>query len=122
MVEIIEPGNPDILSLKLSGRITRDDMDVMLPLFEQKINNRGVIDVYFEFSDIEITEPATIWKDLKFEVRNFDDFRKIAIVGDEKWLGTMAQFLKPFTAARIKFFKPDQKTEAKKWISNHFNS
>ncbi|MGY8914825.1 MAG: STAS/SEC14 domain-containing protein, partial [Flavobacteriales bacterium] len=46
------------------------------------------------------------------------DYEKIAMVGDKKWQEWIAQFMKPFTNADIRYFDLKDKETAKQWIKN----
>ncbi|MBL6445620.1 STAS/SEC14 domain-containing protein [Fulvivirga sp. 29W222] len=46
----------------------------------------------------------------------FNDFERVAIVGDKQWLEWGAKFAKPFTSAEVKYFDMSEKVEAMQWV------
>jgi len=43
-----------------------------------------------------------MWDDLKFGMRHYSDFDRIAMVGDRWWEAWLATICKPFTKARVR--------------------
>jgi hypothetical protein len=43
----------------------------------------------------------TLWEDIKFDVKHFNDIERLAITGENKWEKGMAAFCKPFTTAKV---------------------
>ena len=57
-----------------------------------------------ELRDFRGWTVGALWEDTKFGLFHFNDIERLAIVGDQQWEKTMAAFIKPFTAATIKYF------------------
>jgi hypothetical protein len=54
--------------------------------------------------------------DIKFDAHHFADIERLAIVGETKWEQWMANFCKPFTKAKIKYFDISQQDAAEAWL------
>lgn len=116
MIEILTKVHDDTLAIRMSGEITSHDYDLIIPLLEEKIKTHGTINLYCEMEELEEVEPKAVWKDLKFDIKHFNDFRKVAIVGDKQWLEWGAKFAKPFTSAEVKYFDETEKARAMEWL------
>ena len=58
----------------------------------------------------------SLWEEVKFDVKHFNDIERVAIVGETTWEKWMAMFCKPFTTAKIRYFPVEQAAEARTWI------
>lgn len=117
MIEIITREVDDTLAIRMSGKITGDDYDLIIPLLEEKIRKFERVNMYCEIEDVEGVDPAAFWRDLKFDLQHLNDFERVAMVGNKKWIEWMTNFAKPFTSAKIKFFDNDEKKNAMTWVA-----
>ena len=60
--------------------------------------------LFLQFEDFHGWDMHAAWDDLKFSLKHYFDFERIAMVGDRKWEEWMASFSKPFTKAQVKYF------------------
>jgi hypothetical protein len=117
MVKSIETPKENLVVVRLSGSLDKQDYDRLVPVLESKINQFGKIDLYWEMEASEGWHLGGLWEDLKFDVKHVNSFRKVAIVGDKQWEKWIAQLIKPFTTAEIHYFDAQQKEEALAWVS-----
>jgi len=117
MVSSIESNKEDLVAIRLTGSLDRQDYDQLIPVLEGKINQFGKIDLYWEMEGVTGWQPGGMWQDIKFDVKHINSFRKVAIVGDKKWEEWITQMIKPFTTAQIGYFDALQKAEAMAWVS-----
>ncbi len=117
MISQIPTVKEDLVAVSISGHLEKHDYDQILPLMEKKIQQFGKINLYWEMIAFEGWHLDSLWKDLKFDVKHVNDFRKVAIVGDKKWEEWIATMIKPFTSAEVKYFKVLQRDEAILWVS-----
>ncbi len=104
--------------MSLSGHVDRRDYDKMLPTLEAKIKQYGKLNLYAEVHQVEEYTLRALWEDLKFDVRHLTDFRRVAIVGDKKWMHWATGMAAAFTTAELKYFEPGQKVQALNWLRN----
>lgn len=116
MLQLLEESKEDLVALSLSGPVDRQDYDIMLPVLEEKIKQYEKINVYAEMQEVEDISLRALWEDLKFDFRHAADFKKVAIIGDRKWLDWLTVMASPFTTAKIKYFEPHQKAQAMEWV------
>ncbi|MBF9029757.1 STAS/SEC14 domain-containing protein [Rhodobacterales bacterium HKCCE3408] len=120
MIEIHHSRDEPLVTIHASGTLTSADYDRAIPELEAAIERtdealNAIIDVY----RLEGMEMAALWKDLKFDVDHFRDFRRIAVVGRSKLVewGTKASQL--LTSAEIEFFDDGESDAARDWVLGH---
>jgi SpoIIAA-like len=59
------------------------------------------------------------WEDLKFDIKHFVDFSRIAIVGYRAWEHAMAVMVKPFTMAKVRYFDRSDIAQARAWLTRN---
>jgi hypothetical protein len=115
-VEVHELSGGKILNVKATGKLTKQDYESFVPVFERLIAKHGKIRVLFEMHDFHGWEAGALWEDIKFDVKHFRDIERLALVGESKWEKGMAAFCKPFTSAKIRYFDSSASDEARKWV------
>lgn len=115
-VELHEESDGKVMSLKLSGKLSKADYEQFVPEVEKCIKKHGKIRVLVHMHDFHGWEMAALWEDVKFDVKHFRDIERLAMVGDKKWESGMAVFCKPFTTASIKYFDVSKMDEATNWV------
>jgi hypothetical protein len=116
-VTYIEQDEGRTVIVEVRDRLTRADYEKFVPRVEKQIERHGKINFVARFDKLEGVEPGALWEDLKFDVRHFDDIRRVAIIGDKSWEKWMAKFCRPFTTAEVEYFGTDQAANAIEWAS-----
>ncbi len=104
----------------VSGILTKEDYDRMLPELEPILRHHGKWRILFEMTDFHGWEPAALWEELKFDwahFRNFSDIERCAMVGDQKWQSMIATLSKPFTGAAVRYFDHTDLAGARMWLN-----
>ena len=105
-----------IVTLVFKGKLEKDDYKRFVPQLEKIMESEDKIRILVELKDFKGWTAGALWEDTKFGVVHFNDIDRLAIVGDKKWENTMATFVKPFTAAIVRYFDTDNIEEAERWI------
>lgn len=116
MIEILKETEGILIATNAKGKLTEKDYDKLLPLLNERLKKFYKIRWYFEMEDFEGWSIKAFWEDVKFDSKHFNDFEKIAMVGDKKWEKIMTDLMKPFTAAQVKYFNISEKDKALMWI------
>ena len=114
-LELHSDGNQ--LTVRLTGKLQKDDYKHFLPEVEQAIQSHGKLRMLVEMHDFHGWTPGAIWEDIKFDAKHFRDIERLAMVGEKKWEHGMAAFCKPFTTATVRYFPKEQSAEAQAWIT-----
>jgi len=115
-IEIEEQSWENILTMRLSGKLTKEDYERFVPEIEHMIKVHDKVRILVELVDFHGWTVAAAWEDTKFGMRHFSDIERMAIIGDAAWEKGMALLLKPFTKAKVKYFDASQMAAAKTWI------
>lgn len=106
----------NILGFELSGKLTDEDYQIFVPEIERNLKRHDKLRLLVVFKEFKGWDLHALWDDVKFDIQHFNDFEKIAMVGEKNWQKWMSIICKPFTMARVKYFEKREFTEAMEWI------
>lgn len=115
-VDLHEEEGGKILTIKLTGKLTKEDYLQFLPEVERLIEANGKLRLLVQMHDFHGWTAGALWQDIKFDMKHFRDIERLALVGDKAWEHGMAAFCKPFTSATVRYFDEGQLGEARTWI------
>jgi hypothetical protein len=113
----IERINSDLfLTLKAVGTLQHSDYEVIVPMIDSAL--AGVKDakvkVFFDGAELDGWELRAAWDDLKLGLKHGYEFKKVAILGNKRWLEMSAKIGSWFVTGDIKYF--ENETEAFDWL------
>ena len=87
MLELLDIGNKKTVAYRLGGKITEEEMMLVLSEISEKIENYGEVFIYQEMEHIPGVEFEAIIEKIKFFF-NIDTskFSRIAVVTHKKWM------------------------------------
>ena len=118
MIETIETDSPKVVGLKLRGKLHDDDYKQLVPKMETILTAEGKVRLFVEFEDFHGWDFHAAWDELRFGLKHYSDFERIAMVGDRKWEKWMAGFCKPFTKATVRYFDKSEVEAAWQWLQD----
>lgn len=115
----IERINSDLyLTLKAVGTLQHSDYEVIVPMIDSAL--AGVKDakvkVFFDGTELDGWELRAAWDDLKLGLKHGHEFKKVAILGNKRWLEMSAKIGSWFVSGDIKYFENENETEAFDWL------
>lgn len=115
-VGIERTGADFYLSLKVSGKLTHHDFEVIVPMLESAIEGirNPEIKALVDATAFEGWEMRAAWDDLKLGIKHGREFKKIAIVGKKKWQEYMSKIGSWFIAGDVEYFEDID--EALTWL------
>ena len=116
MLKILEQTQGNLLATKIRGKLTSKDYEKISPMLESKAGKEKEIRWYFEMEDFHGWDLGGLWEDIKVDARHFNDFQKIAMIGDKRWEDVMTKFMDFFTPAEVKYFDLQERNRAMQWI------
>ncbi|QDV50715.1 SpoIIAA family protein [Gimesia fumaroli] len=116
-IEIQDHPDQNYVEIKLSGKLVKEDYHDFSPIIETLIEQRGSLHMLVVLDDFHGWTAGALWEDVKFDVKHFKDISRLAMIGESKWEKGMANFCKPFTTAKIKYFDIADTDAAKTWIA-----
>ncbi len=115
-VELREEAGGKVLMIGLSGKLTREDYERLVPEVERLIGRQGKVRMLVKFQDFRGWTVGALWSDIKFDLKHFADIERLAFVGDKRWEAGMALFCRPLTRAKVRYFDVSKADEALDWI------
>jgi hypothetical protein len=118
-IQLKEEDNGRLIVFHVSGVLTKEEYDRILPQVKPLLRQHGPLRVLFEMTDFHGWEPTALWEELKFDRAQFSELSGIdrcAMVGDRKWQSIMATLSKPFTSGEIRYFDHTDLAGARKWL------
>lgn len=110
----------DVLALRVSNKISGDDLDAVMDRLEAMLAKHSKIHVYVEACSIEGIElsglPSYTARALPL-LGKLNRFGRVAVVADQAWMraGTRIESaMLPFISYRV--FQPEQRDEALSWV------
>ncbi|HVR84090.1 MAG TPA: STAS/SEC14 domain-containing protein [Planctomycetota bacterium] len=116
-IQLNEHRAHNILDVRVSGRLGREDYHQFVPEFERLLALHGKVRILLQMVEFHGWTPGAFWEDLKFDFRHFNHLDRIAMVGDKRWEKAMSFFCRPFTTATIRWFEYDELDQARAWLA-----
>jgi hypothetical protein len=121
MIETIQADFPKTIGFKLSGKLHDEDYKSFVPTVETLVAE-GKKRLYVQFDDFHGWDLHAAWDDFKFAIKHYSDFERIAIIGERRWQKWMVPVCKPFTKAKVRFFRASQVYDAWAWLREGIES
>lgn len=106
-----------LIGIHVEGKIEKSDYESLQSMIQEKSEKYGSLNMYLEFHNIQGVTPKAALDDIMTYFKYLTDFRKIAVVGEERWGILLSSTSSEFYSAKIRFFTHEKHEEAKKWIS-----
>lgn len=114
--EVREESDGGLVHVNISGKLSRKDYEVFVPVIERLISEQGKVRMLIEMHDFHGWTAAALWEDIKFDAKHYADIERLALVGEGKWEKGMSVFCRPFTSAAIRYFDTGAIAEARAWV------
>jgi hypothetical protein len=115
-VELSQLDGANILEIKISGKLVKEDYERFMPELDRLIDQFRKIRLLVEMRDFHGWSAGALWEDIKLDWKHYSDIERVALVGDKRWQKGMSIFCKPFTTARIRYFELSDLANAREWI------
>ena len=116
MIRKLEKSKGKVIGFELSGKLHDEDYQVLVPEVEKVIDREGSVRLLLHLVDFQGWDLHAAWDDMKFGVKHYRDFERVAIVGDKTWEEWMARLATPFTSSGSRFFHDDEIEAAWDWL------
>jgi anti-anti-sigma regulatory factor len=104
-----------IVWLAVDGKITSEEYRHFLKGLESILEEHSPISFLVDIEDLEGVEIGAMVADFKFAISHLRHFKRIALIGDQKWVHRLASLPNPF---RLEFrsFEDHHEHEAWDWL------
>jgi hypothetical protein len=105
-----------VVEITLSGKLVREDYDRFVPEVNRLVGTYHKIGMIVRLIEFHGWTAGAFWEDVKFDLKHFNHINRLAVVGETWWHKGMAQFCRPFTTAKIRYFDTADVAEARTWV------
>ena len=107
--------NEKLMWMAVDGKITTAEYKELLLRVQTILAETSPISMLVDIDDMSGAEPGALLADLKFGLTHLKSFRRMALVGDEKWSHHLAKIPNPFQV-EIKAFDEGEESSAWEWL------
>jgi hypothetical protein len=95
MIQRLKESEGRAFGLKVSGRVTAEEVEAFLPQLEMAIRERGkrTIGILADLTDMTGADWAARWEEIKFLSKYAEHIERVAVVGARKWEELKAEIL-----------------------------
>jgi len=115
----IDRVNDDVfLSLKAIGKLRHEDYELINPLIDSALE--GVrhphVNVFFDASELDGWELRAAWDDFRLGLKHGNEFARIALLGNKRWLELGSKVAGWFTSGEVRYFEDAE--QAMQWLQS----
>lgn len=116
MFEVLPESGPDLLAIRVRGRLSREDYARLNPWLDEELVRNPRPAMLVDMRGFEGFEgPGALLDDMRSGVRHWNDLGRMALLGDHPWVAWMVSLVAPLMRAEIRYFGPDQQEAAWAW-------
>lgn len=117
MIQFLDISEENTVAARVVGKIKTEDVEKAAKEIDQQLEEDGKVRMYVELDHFEGYELPAFLKDLKFAIQHFDDFEKVALVGQEEWLDALGKVTDEiFPGLEIRFYPLVERPQALRWL------
>lgn len=111
---ILEEG--DLIEVKVSGKLTQEDYDKLIPAWQRVIASQGKMRLLLVMEDFHGWDLGAAWDDLRFGVTHASKVERIGLVGEQAWQKWLIKIGKVFSPDTVKYFDVSERDAAERWV------
>jgi hypothetical protein len=119
MLQFIKDLPSHVAGVHATGEVRDEDFErVLVPLLDERINSYGRIN-FLLILDTNVSNftAGALWKDLKLVLKHYRQWKKIAIVTDQKEVELFIDVFRFIIPGKSRFFPFNKLDEAVRWVS-----
>jgi hypothetical protein len=120
MLQFIK-GLPDhVVGIRATGEVNKDDYDnVLIPRMEELARRQGEISYLLVLeTSVQNFSVAAWWQDFRLALKHFTQWKKVAIVTDQKSVEWLTDTASHFIPGESKGFRLSELNDAIDWVSH----
>ena len=116
MFEVLPESQGRRFYIRATGRLTDEDYKELTPRLEGAIDQYGPLRLLVDMEGFLGWELHAAWDDFVFGIKHWNDFERIALIGDKRWEEISAKAMDKVMSGEIRFFDTVDRSEARTWI------
>lgn len=119
MIEILSDFPDHVFAVTCGGTVTKAEYQAkVIPAVKNALARHEKLRIYYEIgADLARIEAGAVWADLKFGLRHYFRWERMAIVAPNGGLRRVIGFLRFLIPAKIKIFSISETPDARAWIT-----
>ena len=112
------PDQSDVLGYVINGKLRKEDYQMIDQQMTSLTEQHGKIKLYIECLNLEGMTPASLWANMKTELKHVSSLNKVTMLGTQDWLKSLTEagdFVTP--GIDVEFFALGQKQKALDWLT-----
>jgi len=119
MYELLDRKTESCIGLRISGRLTEEDLRRLRPFLEERAREHEALYVLLWMDDWEgWASLSALWEDLKTDLSINENVKRLAVVGEANWEQWMTKLTEPFAYGKVRYFNESELEEAWAWIES----
>ncbi|RFN59695.1 SpoIIAA family protein [Marixanthomonas ophiurae] len=103
----------------IEGNFNSETVDTFIEKIKTKLEQFDAINLYIEDTGIETFSIPAVLKEVLFKIKYADQFNKIAVVSDRKWIHSCGDIVSLFANSNTRNFTSEERMDAITWIAEH---
>ena len=116
MIKILPESKGSLICIKVSGKLTDAEYKNFIPHVESVIKEFGTIKLYVDILDLDGWEWRVAWDDFAFGIKYWNNFSKLALVGERRWEKFSVLVVDKIHKADVRCFDRANSSVALAWI------
>jgi len=112
----LDDAEASIIAYAVGGKITSEQAQEIWDRVDAAAAEGQKLRLYYEMQGLPSAEPSVFLDKMKRMGKIMRTIERMAIIGDQRWLGAYAKIVDPITKMDIRHFTTEQKEEAAEWI------
>ncbi|TFL19459.1 STAS/SEC14 domain-containing protein [Jannaschia formosa] len=106
----------DVVGIACEGKLTKDDMESMHALLHERLASADKPGMVVDLTGFQGYEGlSALREDMQMDTAHRNDFSRIAVVGDSKWMEWGTSLANAVTRAEMRWFDAGEAEAAKEW-------
>lgn len=106
----------DVVGIACEGKLSEDDPKRMHALLHARLEAAAMPGLVIDLSAFQDYEGlSALSEDLKMDTKHRNDFRRIAVIGDRKWIEWGTTLADLLTRAEMRWFDSQEREDAADW-------
>ena len=118
MIEILAGFSENVIAMRASGHITRQDYDtVLIPRVEAAARTHPKLRLYYEIgAEYTGIAPGAMWEDAKVGIEYWSRWERMAVVTDIAWIAHTLHAFGFVMPGALRVFPTAERDAARAWI------
>lgn len=117
MIEIVHGRQEDSLLIRVIGKVSRRDIDLVVPEVENAVDLAGEpLKLMIRLEDFGGFEIGGLWQGKTFGLPRAGAFGRIAVIGDSTLEKLATSLAAPFAGTEVRFFPQEREEAAWEWL------